>query len=42
VEHGRLLEAMQFFIGLGIDGLFTDYPYIGSQARASALRAPAK
>jgi len=42
MEHGRLLEEMQYFIGLGVDGFFTDYPYIGFQARASALRTPAK
>jgi glycerophosphoryl diester phosphodiesterase len=41
-EHGRLLEEIQYFIGLGVDGFFTDYPYIGAQARASALRSPAK
>ncbi len=39
--HGRLLEEIQLFIGLGVDGFFTDYPYIGSQARAS-FKTPAK
>ncbi|MES2988214.1 MAG: glycerophosphodiester phosphodiesterase [Pseudomonadota bacterium] len=41
MEHGRLLEQIQFFIGLGVDGFFTDYPYIGVQARES-LRTQAK
>ncbi|RYY26014.1 MAG: glycerophosphodiester phosphodiesterase [Sphingomonadales bacterium] len=41
-EHGRLLEEIKFFIDLGVDGFFTDYPYIGAQARASAIRSPAK
>ncbi|WP_066801607.1 glycerophosphodiester phosphodiesterase [Sphingomonas soli] len=41
MEHGRLLEEMQYFLGLGVDGFFTDYPYIGAQARAS-FRTPAK
>ncbi|RYE02677.1 MAG: glycerophosphodiester phosphodiesterase [Sphingomonadales bacterium] len=41
MEHGRLLEEIRFFIDLGVDGFFTDYPYIGVQARAS-LRTPAK
>ena len=40
-EHGRLLEEIQYFIGLGVDGFFTDYPYVGAQARAT-LRSPAK
>ena len=40
-EHGRLLEEMQYFMRLGVDGFFTDYPYIGAQARAS-FRTPAK
>ncbi|WP_294091777.1 glycerophosphodiester phosphodiesterase [Sphingomonas sp.] len=40
-EHGRLLEEIRFFIGLGVDGFFTDYPYIGAQARES-FRTPAK
>ncbi|WP_294059342.1 glycerophosphodiester phosphodiesterase [Sphingomonas sp.] len=40
-EHGRLAEEIRYFIGLGIDGFFSDYPYIGVSARASASPAPA-
>ncbi|MEI9926460.1 MAG: glycerophosphodiester phosphodiesterase [Sphingomonas sp.] len=34
--HGDLAGEIQYFIGLGVDGFFTDYPYIGVQARATA------
>lgn len=41
--HGRLLEEMARHIALGIDGFFTDFPYIGFQARAAATGpAPAR
>lgn len=35
-DHGRLAEEIAYFIGLGVDGLFSDYPYIAVSARASA------
>lgn len=31
--QGRLLALIQYFIDLGVDGFFTDFPLIGSQAR---------
>lgn len=34
IAHGRLLEEIAFFIGMGVDGFFTDFPQIGVQARA--------
>jgi len=34
--HGRLREEIQYFLSLGIDGFFTDFPYIGAEARAGA------
>jgi glycerophosphoryl diester phosphodiesterase len=40
-EHGRLAEEIAYFIGLGVDGLFSDYPYIAVSARASAPASPA-
>ncbi|MDP5277767.1 glycerophosphodiester phosphodiesterase [Sphingomonas sp. DG1-23] len=40
-EHGRLAEEIAYFIGLGVDGLFSDYPYIAVSARASASASPA-
>jgi glycerophosphoryl diester phosphodiesterase len=39
--HGRLVEEMRYFIDLGINGLFSDYPYTAVSARASASPAPA-
>lgn len=33
--HGSLAEEIRHFIDLGVDGFFTDYPYIGVEARAS-------
>ncbi|NIJ19908.1 glycerophosphoryl diester phosphodiesterase [Sphingomonas naasensis] len=42
-DHGRLAEEIAYFIGLGIDGFFSDYPYIGVSARdASASPAHRK
>lgn len=35
-EHGRLTEEIAYFIGLGIDGLFSDYPYSAVSARAAS------
>ena len=35
-EHGRLKEEIMYFLGLGVDGFFTDYPYIGVEARDAA------
>ncbi|ATY34729.1 glycerophosphodiester phosphodiesterase [Sphingomonas psychrotolerans] len=40
-EQGRLAEEIAYFIGLGVDGFFSDYPYIGVTARASASASPA-
>jgi glycerophosphoryl diester phosphodiesterase len=37
--HGRLSDEIGWFIALGVDGFFTDYPYIGATARASAPQA---
>lgn len=35
-EKGRLAEEIAYFIGLGVDGLFSDYPYIAVSARAAS------
>lgn len=35
-EHGRLAEEIAYFIGLGVDGLFSDHPYIAVSARAAS------
>ncbi len=35
-EHGRLAEEIAYFIGLGVDGLFSDYPYIAVSARGAS------
>lgn len=34
--HGRLMEEIRYFIDLGVNGVFSDYPYIAASARASA------
>ena len=34
--HGKVEAAIQCFIGLGVDGFFTDYPALGLYARSSA------
>ena len=39
--HGDLPAEISTFIGLGVDGFFTDYPYIGVRARAAG-RSPAR
>ena len=39
--HGRLPEEITRFLDLGVDGFFTDFAYIGVEARA-AWRAKAK
>jgi glycerophosphoryl diester phosphodiesterase len=39
--HGDLSAEISTFIQLGVDGFFTDYPYIGVQARASG-QTPAR
>lgn len=39
--HGRLSEEITRFLGLGVDGFFTDFAYVGVEARA-AWRAKAK
>lgn len=41
VDHGRLKEEILYFIGLGVDGFFTDFPYIGVEARDAAGKPPA-
>ena len=33
--HGDLIAEISPFLQLGVDGFFTDYPYIGVQARAT-------
>ncbi|TGX55258.1 glycerophosphodiester phosphodiesterase [Sphingomonas gei] len=35
-DHGRLAEEIAVFIGLGVDGIFSDYPYIAVSARAAS------
>jgi glycerophosphoryl diester phosphodiesterase len=41
--HGRVAEEMKRQLAAGVDGFFTDYPYIGVQTRDAALgRVPAK
>ena len=35
-DHGRIQEEIEYFIGLGVDGFFTDFPYIGVEARDAA------
>ncbi len=40
--HGRIEDEIRAFIGYGVDGLFTDYPYKGASARASALAVAAE
>jgi len=37
--HGNVEAAIQYFIGLGVDGFFTDYPALGVSARSSAIAA---
>jgi len=36
--HGRLSDEIQRYLALGIDGFFTDFTYIGVQARDAAAR----
>ncbi|MDV3458975.1 glycerophosphodiester phosphodiesterase [Sphingomonas sp. HF-S4] len=38
--HGRLTEEIAYFIGLGVDGVFSDYPYAAVSARAASVPAP--
>jgi glycerophosphoryl diester phosphodiesterase len=33
--HGDLAAEIKQFLALGVDGFFTDYPYIGAEARAT-------
>lgn len=40
-QHGDLQGEIRYFLGLGVDGFFTDYPYIGASARDGAA-APSK
>lgn len=42
LEHGHITEEITFFLKLGVDGFFSDFPYIGVQARDAFLAAPAK
>jgi glycerophosphoryl diester phosphodiesterase len=34
-DHGDLAGEITYFLQLDVDGFFTDYPYIGAQARAT-------
>ena len=36
--HGRLDEEIARHLAAGVDGFFTDYPYIGAQARGAYMR----
>ncbi len=36
--HGRLADEIRRHIAAGVDGFFTDYPYVGVEARKSAGR----
>lgn len=40
--HGRLEDEIRAFIALGVDGYFTDFPYIGVAARRAPAPAPAR
>ncbi|WP_256731533.1 glycerophosphodiester phosphodiesterase [Sphingomonas sp. dw_22] len=42
LEHGHIAEEIALFLKLGVDGFFTDFPYIGVQARDAFLAAPAR
>jgi glycerophosphoryl diester phosphodiesterase len=33
--HGELAAEIKQYLALGVDGFFTDYPYIGAEARAT-------
>jgi glycerophosphoryl diester phosphodiesterase len=37
--HGRLSDEIRRYIDLGVDGFFTDFPYIGVEAREAARHA---
>lgn len=39
--HGRLDEEIARFLDAGVDGLFTDFPYLGVQTRDRHSRRPA-
>ena len=41
VAHGKLTDEITHFLNLGVDGFFTDFAYIGVEARA-AWRAKSK
>jgi glycerophosphoryl diester phosphodiesterase len=36
--HGLLVDEIDRYLALGIDGFFTDFPYLGAQARDAAGR----
>lgn len=38
-DHGRLVEEIRRFLDAGIDGFFTDFPYLGVAARNQAAAA---
>ncbi|UZK65702.1 glycerophosphodiester phosphodiesterase [Sphingomonas sp. M1-B02] len=40
-DHGRIADEIGFFLALGVDGFFTDFPHIGATARASTSARPA-
>jgi glycerophosphoryl diester phosphodiesterase len=39
IEHGKITEEIVFFLKLGVDGFFTDFPDIGVPARDAFLAA---
>lgn len=42
VDHGRLKDEILYFIGLGVDGFFTDFPHVGVEARDAAAGSRAR
>ncbi|OSZ64423.1 glycerophosphodiester phosphodiesterase [Sphingomonas sp. IBVSS2] len=42
VDHGRLKDEILYFIGLGVDGFFTDFPHVGVEARDAAAGSHAR
>ncbi len=42
MDHGRLKDEILYFIGLGVDGFFTDFPHVGVEARDAAAGSHAR
>lgn len=42
MDHGRLKDEILYFIGLGVDGFFTDFPHVGVEARDTAAGSHAR